>query len=266
MRRWIPVLVLATVSLTAAPVASADTAGTRHTSSTNTEAASAPAGRATAGETGARGTAAKKVNCAKVKCIALTFDDGPGAYTGKLLDTLRKAKVKVSFFLVGTRVERYPALARRIAREGHEVGNHSYDHPYLTSLLDDHIYDELSRTQDVIREATGKRPGIMRPPYGDTDERVAAAAAELGLSQILWNGSSRDWELRDVKAITKKVVGLARRDRVILMHDVWPETVKAMPGILKTLKKKGYHVVPATALLRGKSLPAGEIFPLGGWR
>ncbi|GGK77415.1 deacetylase [Sphaerisporangium melleum] len=200
-----------------------------------------------------------------MKCIALTFDDGPGPYTGKLLDLLRRHRTKVTFFLMGERVATSPSVVRRMARDGHEIGDHTYDHPHLPSLPDDDIRDQLTRTQDVIRKVTGREPGLMRPPYGDTDERVSGIAAELGLSQIVWNGTSRDWELRDTAAITKKVLGLAKRDRVVLMHDIWPQTVKAMPKILTTLEKKGYHVVPVTSLLRGRSLAAGEIYPVGGW-
>ncbi|WP_424529107.1 polysaccharide deacetylase family protein [Sphaerisporangium viridialbum] len=233
MRRWIPIVLAATVTLTAAPPASADASGA--------------------------------VNCAKVKCIALTFDDGPGPYTGKLLDLLRKHHTKVTFFLVGGRVGKYAIITRRMARDGHEIGNHTYTHPHLTSLSDDEVRDEIGRTQNAIRKVTGREPDIMRPPFGDTDDRVGSIAAELGLSQIVWNGSSRDWELRNTAAITEKVLGLAKRDRVVLMHDIWPETVKAMPKILTTLEKQGYHVVPVKSLLRGRQLNAGELYPIGGW-
>ncbi|MBB5624861.1 polysaccharide deacetylase family protein [Sphaerisporangium krabiense] len=208
---------------------------------------------------------AKGVDCARVKCIALTFDDGPGPYTAKLLDILRAHRTKVTFFLIGGRVEKDPRTARRIARDGHQIGNHTYDHPHLTTLFDDEIRDEIARAQDAIQAATGRRPDILRPPYGDTDARVGAIAAEFGLSQIVWNGSSRDWELRNAVAIREKVLGLAKRDRVVLMHDIQPATVKAMPRILTALEKKGYHVVTVEKLLRGRRLSAGETFPVGGW-
>ncbi|MFC6080686.1 polysaccharide deacetylase family protein [Sphaerisporangium aureirubrum] len=241
MRRWLPILIAAVATLTVAPVAAADTSG--------------PAAKA------------KAVNCAKVKCIALTFDDGPGPYTRKLLETLRRDKTKVTFFLMGQHAEKYRATARAIARAGHEIGNHTYDHPHLTSLYDGLIRDELVRAQDSIERATGKRPTLMRPPYGDTDERVSGIAAELGLSQILWNRTSRDWELRNTKAITRRVLADAARDRIVLMHDIWPETVAAMPGILRSLKKKGYHVVTVSTLLHGRrELAPGEMYPLSGWR
>lgn len=252
MRRWVPVVMATIMALTAASPASAD--------------ASATTARTTEGvATAASTTASTGVDCARVKCIALTFDDGPGPYTGKLLDILRQHRTKVTFFLVGKQVEKFGKTARRMAREGHQIGNHTFTHPHLTSLLDDEIRDELTRTQEAIRRATGSEPDIMRPPYGDTDERVSAIAAELGMAQILWNGSARDWELRNTAAITKRVIGLAKRDRVVLMHDVWAETVKAMPTILTTLEKRGYHVVPVKSLLRGRTLDAGEVWPVGGW-
>jgi peptidoglycan-N-acetylglucosamine deacetylase len=267
MRRWIPIVIAATVALTTTSPASASLTPANATAAWPTSANPMAASVASANVTMASsaGAASRGVNCARVKCIALTFDDGPGPYTAKLLDLLREHRTKVTFFLVGQRVGKYAKTTRRMARDGHEIGNHTYTHPHLTSLLDDQVRDQIGRTQAAIHRATGKEPRLMRPPYGDTDERVGAIAAEMGLPQILWNGSSRDWELRNTGAVTKKVLGLAKRDRVILMHDIWPETVKAMPKILTTLEKKGYHVVPVTSLLRGTQLTAGEIYPVGGW-
>ncbi|GAA1278310.1 hypothetical protein GCM10009677_35720 [Sphaerisporangium rubeum] len=265
MRRWLPILtVTLTAVVAASPLAAADPAG--RSGEAGTTGAAAKTG--TAARTGTVTTAAKArtVDCAKVKCIALTFDDGPGRHTGKLLKTLSKNKTKVTFFLMGRQADRYPGTARAIARAGHEIGNHTYDHPHLTSLYDGLIRDELVRAQDSIERATGRRPTLMRPPYGDTDERVSGIAAELGLAQILWNRTARDWELRNTKAITKRVLGDAARDKVVLMHDIWPETVAAMPGILRSLKKKGYHVVTVSTLLRGRELGAGETYPVSGWR
>ncbi|MEO3808883.1 polysaccharide deacetylase family protein [Sphaerisporangium sp. B11E5] len=250
MRRWFPIVTAALAALVAAaPAAAAD-----------------PSGAARTGATAGKAAKAKPVNCAKVKCIALTFDDGPGRYTGKLLETLRENKTTVTFFLMGEHVDKYRGTARAIARAGHEIGNHTYAHPHLTSLYDGLIRDELVRAQDSIERATGKRPTLMRPPYGDTDDRVSGIAAELGLAQILWNRTSRDWELRDSKAITKRVLKDAARNRIVLMHDIWPETVAAMPGILRSLKKKGFHVVTVGTLLRGRELAPGEMYPLTGWR
>ncbi|NUR82911.1 MAG: polysaccharide deacetylase family protein [Nonomuraea sp.] len=204
------------------------------------------------------------VDCAKVKCLALTFDDGPSKYTPALLDTLKKQKVKATFFLMGKHAEKYPKIARREVREGHVVGNHTFDHPHLTQLTDLDIQVQIESTQDAIRRATGVTPRLFRPPYGDTDDRIADLAGQEGLPQILWTGTTLDWKLRDQKKITAAVLRLARRDGVILMHDVVPQTVRAMPGIVKELKKRGYHLVTVPVLLKGKSVPPGATFPTVG--
>ncbi|MCG5217234.1 polysaccharide deacetylase family protein [Streptosporangium sp. KLBMP 9127] len=204
---------------------------------------------------------AKTVDCARVKCIALTFDDGPSPHTVKLLDTLKKNRLKVTFFLVGREVQKRPAVARRMRREGHEIANHTFDHARLTELPDQKIFDQLDKTSKAIRKATGVRPKMMRPPFGATDERVESVAGFAGVPVILWTDSSRDWELRDKKAIAKKVLRLARRDGVVLLHDIVPGTVAAMPLILSTLKKRGYHVVTVSEVLRNRLPDAGERFP-----
>jgi len=201
------------------------------------------------------------VDCAKVKCIALTFDDGPGEQAGRLLDTLKKHKVKATFFLEGQYVKKRPKLAKRIAKEGHELGNHSYRHPDFTKVDEDEIRAEIVDTQKLVHKLTGKYPTILRPPFGLYDERVTEIATELGLPIVLWNTSSHDWASRDKKAIYKEVLAGARRDSVVLMHDWVTQTVDAMPALLTALKKKGFHVVPVSALLRGKKLQPGEVWP-----
>ncbi|MDF5751413.1 polysaccharide deacetylase family protein [Spongiactinospora sp. TRM90649] len=206
-------------------------------------------------------TAAKPVNCARLKCIALTFDDGPSPYTPKLLDTLAKNGVKVTFFLVGEMAERRKSVVRRMAREGHEIATHTYSHPRLTDLDTDEIADEIQGGQEVVRKITGKRPKMVRPPYGLTDEHVQSVAQYLGLPLILWSASSRDWELRRADAIAKKTISLARRDGIVLMHDIVPGTVAAMPRILKVLKQRGYTIVTVTEARRGRLPGPGETWP-----
>ncbi|SEG99618.1 Peptidoglycan/xylan/chitin deacetylase, PgdA/CDA1 family [Nonomuraea solani] len=196
-------------------------------------------------------------DCSRVKCLALTFDDGPGAHTPALLKTFQKAGAKATFFLVGKRVEERPGGARQIVKRGHAIGNHTYSHASLPSHLDDEILEELKVTQEAIEQATGVRPTMFRPPYGHTDERVLGLADEVGLAEILWTGTTLDWQLRDAKKIKAAVLKLAKRDGVILMHDVVPQTVKVMPAILKELKKQGYHLVTVPTLLRGKGPVAG---------
>ncbi|MER7505705.1 polysaccharide deacetylase family protein [Nonomuraea pusilla] len=197
------------------------------------------------------------IDCARVKCLALTFDDGPGEHTPTLLRVLREEGAKATFFLVGKQVERRPSVARQEAEEGHAVGNHTYSHPWLTSLYDNEILEQLRTTQALIADATGQRPTMYRPPYGETDERVLGLADQQELAQILWTGTTLDWKLRDAKKIKAAVLRLAKRDGVILMHDTVPQTVQAMPEIVRELKKRGYHLVTVPTLMRGKGPKAG---------
>ncbi|MFI6505298.1 polysaccharide deacetylase family protein [Nonomuraea typhae] len=205
--------------------------------------------------------AAAKVDCAKVRCLALTFDDGPGQPTPHLLTTLRKAKVKATFFVTGKRVEERPAVLRKAVADGHAIGNHTYGHPSLTALSDDEISAEIQSTQEIVRRVAGFRPVMFRPPYGDTDDRVLGLAAREGLAQIMWTGTTLDWQSRDPKKITSAVLRLARRNGVILMHDVVPATAKAMPEIVKELRKRGYHLVTVPELAGRDRLEPGTVFP-----
>ncbi|NUP01524.1 MAG: polysaccharide deacetylase family protein [Nonomuraea sp.] len=202
-------------------------------------------------------TAASKIDCARLKCLALTFDDGPGEHTPALLKLLKKERAKATFFLVGKQVERRPSVAAQEAAQGHAIGDHTYSHPSLPTLNDNAILDELSTTQALIEEATGHRPKMYRPPYGHTDERVLRMADQQDLAEILWTATTLDWKLRDTKKIKATVLKLAKRDGVILMHDTVPQTVKAMPEIIKELKKRGYTLVTVPTLLRGKGPESG---------
>ncbi|MFI9843180.1 polysaccharide deacetylase family protein [Nonomuraea sp. NPDC051941] len=204
---------------------------------------------------------AAAVDCDRVKCLALTFDDGPGEGTPTLLKLLKQEGVKATFFLVGKQVERRPQTARQTLAQGHAIGNHTWSHASLPTLLDDQILDELKTTQEAIQQATGLRPAMFRPPYGHTDDRVLGLADQVELAQVLWTGTTLDWKLRDAKKIKAAVLRLAKRDGVILMHDTVPATVKAMPSILKELKKQGYHLVTVPALLRGKKPEPGVSYP-----
>mgnify|MGYP002622552994 CR=1 FL=1 len=220
-----------------------------------TTAASGPA----AGASGASGTA--KPYCARYKCIALTFDDGPWPYTPALLDTLKKHKAKATFFVLGRKVANRMALTRRIQREGHEIGNHTWDHPTLTELSDERLVEEITSTQEIIHQATGRYPTMMRPPSGAVDERVSEHMAELGLPIIKWHVQTLDFKARDVKVIRDRVLRGAKRNAIVLLHDIVPETVQAMPQVLTRLRKQGYRFVTVSRLLEGRMPKPGRVYP-----
>ncbi|MFC4113427.1 polysaccharide deacetylase family protein [Nonomuraea zeae] len=206
------------------------------------------------------------VDCEQVKCIALTFDDGPGQYAGTLLDTLKKYDAKATFFLEGQYVKSRPAYVKRMAAEGHELGNHSYSHPDFTKSEAGTIKSEIQKTQDAVKKAAGVEPKLLRPPYGLADLQVSDIAAEYGMPMILWTAGSQDWSSKNVEAIKKKTLEVAQRDGIILMHDWVKQTVDAMPALIKTLQNKGYHLVTVSDVVKRQNLEPGDIFPVPeGW-
>ncbi len=201
------------------------------------------------------------VDCRKAKCIALTFDAGPGKDTPELLDTLKEEQVPATFFLLGkNHVKKYPDVVKRLADEGHEVANHTWTHGILTDLTTDEIRAELGRTQQAIKDITGKEPTLMRPPQGRTDEDVTRVCKELGLSQILWSVTAKDYSTKDPALIKKRVLEQADRDGIILLHDIYDGTVPAVPGIIKALKAKGYTFVTVPQLMAPAVPEPGTVY------
>ncbi|NUP76373.1 MAG: polysaccharide deacetylase family protein [Nonomuraea sp.] len=191
----------------------------------------------------------RRFDCAKIKCVALTFDDGPGPYTGKLLDLLRQRGVKVTFFVLGEQVaaDKGGHITRRIVDEGHEIGNHSWSHPSLTGLSPEGLQHELRHTGELVHRLTGVTMRVMRPPYGNTDTAVAAETRREGLAQILWDVDTLDWLHRHPEAIIKQA-DTAKPGSIVLMHDIHPTTVEAVPKVLDTLAKKGFTFVTVSEL------------------
>ncbi|MGW2148949.1 polysaccharide deacetylase family protein [Nonomuraea bangladeshensis] len=201
----------------------------------------------------------RSYDCGRIKCVALTFDDGPGEHTGRLLDMLRRRGVLATFFVLGQMVaaDHGPHLARRIVREGHEIGNHSWSHPALTGLSDDGVRRELRRTGELVRRLTGVRMRLMRPPYGATDAHVAREARREGLAQILWNLDTLDWRDR-VSEIVARRAGRAKAGSIVLMHDIHPTTVRAVPHLLDTLARRGFTFVTVSELYGRPPVPGRE--------
>ncbi|SDN70619.1 polysaccharide deacetylase family protein [Streptomyces wuyuanensis] len=206
-------------------------------------------------------SAAGGTDCAKAKCIALTFDAGPGKHTPELLDTLKEKKVHATFFLLGkNHVLKHPDVVRRIAAEGHEVANHTWSHRRLDELDTDEIRNELSRTQEAIAKITGLRPTLMRPPQGRTNDDVTQVSRELGLAQILWSATAKDYSTTDSELIKSRILDQAGRDGIILLHDIYDGTVPAVPGIIDELKKRGYTFVTVPELLAPCKANPGEVY------
>jgi peptidoglycan/xylan/chitin deacetylase (PgdA/CDA1 family) len=183
--------------------------------------------------------------------IAMTFDDGPSAeLTPKLLDILKERGIKATFFVVGQNAAEYPDILRRMASEGHEVANHSWSHPALTKLGADGVRRQMENTSEAIARATGRRPVLMRPPYGATNASLnKRLAEEYGLKVVLWSVDPLDWKYRNSNRVQNYIIENAHPGAIILSHDIHATTVAAMPGTLDALLAKGYKFVTVSELI-----------------
>ncbi|MFI5998380.1 polysaccharide deacetylase family protein [Streptomyces sp. NPDC051362] len=201
------------------------------------------------------------VDCRQVKCVALTFDAGPSENSPRLLDILKAKKVHATFFLLGkNHIAEHPDLVRRMAEEGHELASHTWDHKILTKISDAEIRDEFKRTDDAVERLTGKRPTLMRPPQGRTNDHVSKLAKEEGLAQILWDVTTKDYTLPPSATITERAVKQTRRDSIVLLHDIYKNTVPAVPDIIDQLKAKGFVFVTVPQLVAPGKAEPGEIY------
>ncbi|MGW1728684.1 polysaccharide deacetylase family protein [Streptomyces sp. NPDC002306] len=201
-----------------------------------------------------------QTDCRKKKCIALTFDGNPGEPTARLMDFLEQYRAPSTFFLEGARIREYPEVVRRIAGDGHEIGNHTWTHPRLTEISDEQIRDELARTGQAISRLTGSRPMLMRPPQGRTDDRVSKISREMGLAQVLWTVTAKDYQTADSMLIAKRILDGADRDGIVLLHPLHKGTIPAMPVILKELSAQGYTFVTVSQLLFPAKAEPGKIY------
>ncbi len=191
---------------------------------------------------------------ANKKLVALTFDDGPGAYTGRLLDILKSHGVKATFFLQGRNAARYPDLIKRMDKEGHAIGNHSYSHAYLPNLSAASVAAELEKCNAVIRKAVGYNAVVMRTPYGAGNATVKKAVMNAKMPIVLWSVDSLDWKSRNKTAILNTVFNQqgVKDGSIILLHDIHKTTVDAMDSMITRLKKEGFTLVTVPQLLAAR--------------
>jgi peptidoglycan-N-acetylglucosamine deacetylase len=181
--------------------------------------------------------------------VALTFDDGPSAFTAGVLNVLQQHGVHATFFCIGQQVQTRPAIVREVSQAGNVIGNHSWSHPDLTKLAPNQVTWQLSTTSTAIQQATGISPTLFRPPYGALNAMVTRTAAQLGLSPVLWNIDTLDWTRPGVNAIVSSVLDHAVNGSIVLMHDGGgdrSETIQALPQIISGLRARGFAFVTAT--------------------
>lgn len=185
----------------------------------------------------------ERPDCGELKCVALTFDDGPNRHTPIVLETLAEKDAPATFFLLGTQVRQNPELVQRILDEGHDIGGHSWDHPDLTKLEPDELSSQLKRTRDEIRKVTGYDHLWERPPYGAVNDDVLKAYKKMGYTAVLWHVDPEDWRDRDPKVVKKRVVSEARKNSIVLLHDIHASTGEAVADIVDELRAEGYTLV-----------------------
>lgn len=200
--------------------------------------------------------------------VALTFDDGPGPATARILDVLREARAPATFFALGQQVEQHVVLARRFVDEGHEVGNHSYSHAIYPRVSPSLVRDELERTQAIVERATGMRPRMARPPCGARSRAYFRETRRLALTTVQWSHSGRDWLPNVTPAeIARTVLANVRPGAIILLHDHHcadltdqRRVADALVSILCGIEDRGMRPVPLAALDHPllQTLPRGD--------
>jgi peptidoglycan/xylan/chitin deacetylase (PgdA/CDA1 family) len=203
----------------------------------------------------------------KQPLIAITFDDGPSPqFTPQILDVLKAHDVQASFFVVGKYVKEYPEIVLRMYNEGHDIGNHTYDHINVPTSAAPILSSQLVASNIEIMKVTGEHPLYARPPRGMYDARFRRLVELMGMQTVLWSISSQDWRgAVSPRRMTKRVVSRAKPGDIILFHDGGSlvrgegasrqRTVDALPGIIAELKAQGFRIVPLSRLLR---LPHAE--------
>ncbi len=183
--------------------------------------------------------------------VAMTFDDGPHPVnTPRLLDILKARNIKATFYVVGTNATSYPHILRRMIAEGHEIGNHTKTHAYLTKLSAEGVRNEMGFTHRAIVQATGVAPKTMRPPYGATNSGLRIRIKqEFGYPSIMWAVDPQDWKRPGSQVVANRIVSATNKGSIILAHDIHAPTITAMPNALDRLLAKGYKFVTVTQLI-----------------
>jgi polysaccharide deacetylase family sporulation protein PdaB len=190
------------------------------------------------------------------KKIALTFDDGPDAtFTPQILNVLKEHGVKATFFLIGKQAEKHPDVVRRIVREGHVVGNHSYSHPLFTKLTVEQAQGEVEQAGKTISRLAGYTPKLFRPPFGQINEAQLKWMKEQQMVVVNWNVDSLDWKSLSEQQVTRNIMNQTKAGSIILQHSGGADTqdlsgtVKALPTIIRHFKENGYQLVTVPELL-----------------
>ena len=186
------------------------------------------------------------------KLVALTFDDGPGPYTQRLLDGLAEHNAKATFFCLGERTASYPDVVARIVAEGHQVANHSFSHPNLNELSAESALAQLTRTDDALNKVTGGSGAYFcRAPYGNSSEGLRKI---MSAPLIQWSVDTLDWQVRNTKRVTENILRDTYDGSIVLLHDIHAFSVDGVLAALDTLEERGYEFVTVKELMRRRGI------------
>ena len=194
------------------------------------------------------------------KLVALTFDDGPsGATTPRLLDILAEKDVPATFFVLGNMARSNPDIIKRAEKEGHTIASHTMYHQNLVRLSAEAVQADVNEAKVTIKSIVGHSPIYVRPPYGNINDNVRAA---VNKPMILWSVDSEDWLSQNPESIIATSMSEVHDGAVILMHDIYPTSVDAVPTLIDTLRKEGYEfaTIKEITSIRGVELVPGEAY------
>lgn len=189
------------------------------------------------------------------KIVALTFDDGPTKYTNQILDILKKEEAVATFFIVGNKTEIYRDTLIKSIQYGNEIGNHSFNHKWLTRVTNNELKEQIDKTQKIIRENIDYTPTLFRPTYGSINTSMKK---NIDLDIVLWDVDTMDWKYKNINTIVNRATSNIKDMDIILMHDTKIRTVEALKKIIPILKKKGFTFVTVSDLKKIKSLRENE--------
>ncbi|MBZ9624197.1 polysaccharide deacetylase family protein [Clostridium sp. FP2] len=192
----------------------------------------------------------------KEKIVSLSFDDGPDSkITPKVLDILKKYNVKANFFFIGEGAKANPNVVKRAFNEGHLILNHSYTHADLTKLSEQGVTKELNSTDNILYTLIGKKPLIVRPPYGAIDNKVINVFRTNNYKMAIWSLDTFDWSQMEENHIVDTVINNVRPGEIILMHSNYNKiaTTEALPQIIEKLQAKGYKIKTISDMLNIKA-------------
>jgi peptidoglycan/xylan/chitin deacetylase (PgdA/CDA1 family) len=190
--------------------------------------------------------------------VAFTFDDAPMPDGLALLDVLEQLDIHATFFVEGAFVSKRPDLLREIDRRGHEIGNHTYDHPNMKHVGDPERTSQLDRTNQLVQQTIGKTPHLFRPPGGNYNTRTVDIAYSMQMTTVMWNVCCEDYRDPSTAYIVSHVLSAVRPGSIILLHDGVKNTREALPEIVNTLRNRGYRFVTVGEML-------GEIYGPCPW-